>query len=176
MRSVALLRGINVGGRNMVKMPILASITEGIGATEVSTYLQSGNVLLSSSMVAPELDRALEAALADELGIDVPVVTRSRVAMSKIARSHPFLSSPDEERSLYVVFLAEQPSKEAARSLAAPEGCEDRLHLDGSEVYLDLENAGRTKLTLAWLERQLGVSGTQRNWRTTRTVAELLST
>ena len=175
MRSVAFLRGINVGGRNMVKMPILTAIAESIGATEVSTYLQSGNVLLDSSRVAPELDRALEAALEDELGFDVPVVTRSGVAMARIARSHPFASSSDEERSLYVVFLAEQPSEEAVRSLAVPAGCVDRLLVDGAEVYLDLANAGRTKLTLTWLERQLGVRGTQRNWRTTRTVAELLS-
>jgi uncharacterized protein (DUF1697 family) len=89
MRSVAFLRGINVGGRNMVKMPRLTQIAESIGAIEVTTYLQSGNVLLDSSRVAPELDRALEAALADELGFDVPVVTRSGVAMAKIARSHP---------------------------------------------------------------------------------------
>ena len=175
MRSVALLRGINVGGHNMVKMPILTSIVESIGAIDVSTYLQSGNVLLDSPMVAPVLDRTLEAAFAEALGFDVPVVTRSRAAMAGIARSHPFATSSGDERSLHVVFLSEQPSEEAVGSLAVPEGCADRLILDGAEVYLDLENAGRTKLTLAWLERQLGVRGTQRNWRTTRTVAELLS-
>ena len=156
-------------------MPILTSIVESIGAIDVSTYLQSGTVLLDSPMVAPVLDRTLEAAFAEALGFDVPVVTRSRAAMAGIARSHPFATSSGDERSLHVVVLSEQPSEEAVGSLAVPEGCADRLILDGAEVYLDLENAGRTKLTLAWLERQLGVRGTQRNWRTTCTVAELLS-
>lgn len=175
MRTVAFLRGINVGGRHMVKMAELQSIVESIGATEVTTYLQSGNVLFEAPTHGPALDRSLETHLSRQLGFEVPVVTRTAAAMSKIAHSHPLASSPGAERSLFVVFLAEEPSADAARTFSVPERCADRLHLDRREVYLDLEHAGRIRLTLAWLERQLGVRGTQRNWRTTRTIAELLA-
>ena len=174
MRSAALLRGINVGGRNPVRMDHLRSIVGSIGATDVTTYLQSGNVIFDAPIAGPELEAVLSASLARELGFDVPIVTRTSKEMTPIARSHPFDAAATGDRRLYVVFLSAPPTGSTGKQVSVPDGCTDRLLVRGREVYLDLANAGRTKLTLTWLERQLGVTGTQRNWRTTKAVDALL--
>ena len=75
-RAVALLRGINVGGKNLIKMPALKASFERLGLREVSTYIQSGNVLFTAPRIGPTLAARISAALADEYGHDVPVTLR----------------------------------------------------------------------------------------------------
>jgi uncharacterized protein (DUF1697 family) len=143
------------------------------GFEDVVTYRQSGNVIVSSTQAGTDLATTASAVLVRAVGRPVEVVARTATEMGAIAAAHPFAEDERTESHLHVVLLAASPSPRAAQALTVPSSSSDRLVLVRTEVYLDLEAAGRTALTVAWLERQLGVRGTQRNWRTIRAVADL---
>ncbi len=167
---VALLRGVNVAGRNRVSMPELREALAGAGYEDVSTYIASGNVLLR----APERGRAalarrLEALVAETAGVPAAVVLRTPAELARVVAGHPF--GGDTSRS-HVVFLAARPPAAAVREVESADVEPDRIEIVGSEVYL-LRPSGiqgsRVKQSL--LDR-LGV-GTARNWRTVTKLAEL---
>jgi uncharacterized protein (DUF1697 family) len=165
MAWVALLRGINVGGRNKVPMAELRRLFEECGCTEVSSYIQSGNVLFT----ADEPDRAvLEAAVAENFGVTSPIVLRSSEQLARIVAAHPFGADTSHT---HVAFLGATPG-----AFDPPNVAPDRFELVGSDVYLQYPNGVHgSKLTGALLERRLGVTATIRNWRTVTRLAELTS-
>jgi uncharacterized protein (DUF1697 family) len=170
---VALLRGINVGGRNLVPMAGLRGLFEETGSRSVSTYIQSGNVVFAneaSDRVA--LAHLLEQAVADTFGVSTAVVLRTFEEISRVARSHPF--GPDSSKTL-VAFLGQEPRLEDVRSLERLDVAPDRFRVVGWDVFLQYPNGVRgARLTGALLERRLGVIGTTRNWRTVARLAELV--
>lgn len=173
-RYVALLRGVNVGGKNRVPMATLSKLVEAAGGQAVETYIQSGNALFSSTeSVARRLGPALTKALADTLGLDVPVLVRSAAELAAIVAHGPYATDPLEPSKLFVHFLAEPPTPEAIASLDADRSPGDTFVVDGREVHLRLPNgAGRTKLTAAYFDARLRTTGTARNLRTVRELAE----
>ena len=157
----ALLRGINVGGARKVSMAELAGVFAALGHEDVSTYIQSGNVVFSSSKAERAIAPALEAAIDERFGLDVRVMIRSHDELAAIAAGNPF----GDARGVHVVFLERAPAKSARLDPDRSPG--DAFALVGRELYLQLPTgAGRTKLTLGYVETQLGVAGTQRNWNT----------
>jgi uncharacterized protein (DUF1697 family) len=167
----ALLRGINVGGKNKVPMPQLKELFEGLGHADVVTYIQSGNVVFRAASADA---RAIEERIADVFGLDVSVVLRTGAELSAAAAANPFLVRGAETKPLYVVFLAREPAMEAVAELDPDRSPGDRFSVNGRDVYLDLPNgAGRTKLNLDYLERRLKVKGTARNWNTVLKLVEL---
>jgi uncharacterized protein (DUF1697 family) len=170
---VALLRGINVGGKNRLPMKDLAALFEGAGATEVSTYIQSGNVVYRVSKAqARRIGSEVSREIREQHGLDVPVVTRSSDEFAELARRHP-LSKGADPKSLHVVFLTEVPDRTRVLELDAERSPPDRFEVKGREVYLNCPNGvARSKLTNAYFDRVLGTTSTVRNWRT---VGELLS-
>lgn len=164
----ALLRGINVGGRNRVPMPELKALFEKAGHEDVVTYIQSGNVVFRSrtadaATLAADLERRIETAF----GPAVAVVLRSPDELAEIAVGNPFLTAGSDTSKLYVVFLRSQPAPGALERLDAGRSPGDEFRLTGRDLYLRLPTgAGRTKLTLDYFERILGVKGTARNWNT----------
>jgi uncharacterized protein (DUF1697 family) len=171
---VALLRGINVGGKNMLPMKDLAAIFVAAGCDNVATYIQSGNVVCSvpQERIA-KLAGLVQAAILDRFRIDVPIVIRSATEMAALSASNPFVRGADPEE-LYVAFLKETPSSKATLALDPKRSPPDELAVIGKEVYLRLPNgAGRTKLTNAYLDKVLATVSTVRNWRTTLKLAEL---
>ncbi|MGH3093375.1 MAG: DUF1697 domain-containing protein [Gaiellaceae bacterium] len=171
-RYVALLRGINVGGRNKVAMAALRETCEAVGCTDVATYIQSGNVVLASPLRAAGLRAALEEAIADRLGVAPVVVVRTRVELAEVIARNPF---PDADTAnLHVAFLAGKLDSEAAAGLGELESPPEELAARDTEVYLHLPNGlGRAKLPVA-LGRRLSVPSTVRNWRTVTTLREML--
>jgi uncharacterized protein (DUF1697 family) len=165
----ALLRGVNVGGRGKISMPELVRVFESLGHEEVRSYIQSGNVVFRSTVSNPaRVSAALERAVAESLGLETRVIVRTHSELEAIAAGSPF----DED--LHVVFLDSAPEPAAVAALAPDRSPGDRFEVAGREVYLSLASgAGRTKLTLDWLERGLGVAGTQRNWNTLLRLVEL---
>ena len=163
MRWVALLRGINVGGRNIVPMAELRRLFEECGYTEVSSYIASGNVLFT----AAEPDHAaLEQAVAATFGVSSPIVLRTSEELVHIVASHPF--GPDTSQT-HVAFLGGAPVPLDPLDVAP-----DRFEVVGRDVYLQYPNGVHgSKLTGALLERRLGVTATIRNWRTVTRLAEL---
>jgi uncharacterized protein (DUF1697 family) len=175
-RYVALLRAVNVGGKNSLPMGELrVALREQY--PDVATVLQSGNVILTStrpaSTTANDISRTIEGAF----GLRVTVVVRSAAEIESVVRRNPFVEGgvAPNPALLHVAFLEQRPTPEAIRSLDPTRSPPDAFVVSGCEVYLAYPNgSGRTRLTLDYLEKRLGVVGTARNWRTVGRLAELL--
>jgi uncharacterized protein (DUF1697 family) len=169
---IALLRAINVGGRNRVPMAALRDVFEAAGCRSVSTYIQSGNVLFTR----PAPDRAalaaeLEAAVEAEFAVRGSIVLRTFEELRAVAGSHPF---DNDTARTSVTFLAAEPEPDRVRELMDVDIAPDEVAVVGSDVYLRYPNGIRdARLTGALLERRLGMAGTSRNWRTVTKLAEL---
>jgi len=173
---VALLRGINLGSHNKVPMAVLRTLVEGLGYDDVATYIQSGNVVLTTSDSAAKVETALHNAIAKEFGIDVAVVVRNARQLKKIVDGNPFTKKAKGENSLHVIFLAAKPKADKVKALTKADWGADEVAVVGTEAYLHLPNGyGRAKLNNMLVEKQLGVAGTTRNWRTTLKLVELSS-
>jgi len=169
----AVLRGINVGGRNRLPMQELAALFGALGHEDVVTYIQSGNVVFRGEGRPAEIARRIETGIADRFGLeDVTVILRNGRELGSIAVSSPFpVTDPTQ---LHVVFLDRRPAADAVSALDPGRSPGDEFRIEGSEIYLRLPSgAGRTKLTLDWFERGLGVAGTSRNWNTLLRLVEL---
>jgi uncharacterized protein (DUF1697 family) len=174
-RYVALLRGINVGGKQKVPMAELRALVEGLGHEDVTTYVQSGNVVLRAGGTANDVAAGIEQAIKRSLGLAVSVIVRTRAQLAKVLDSNPYLGARTDTSKLYVVFLAVEPPAPAVKRLDPDRGRPDEFTVRRREIYLQLPNgAGRSKLTLDWFEKQLGVRGTARNWRTTNQLLALM--
>lgn len=173
---VALLRGINVGGHHKVPMADLRDAMTAFGATEVSTYIQSGNVVFNSDAAEDDLRPALSDALSERFGFPLPVVIRSAEDLATAAHAHPFADLGVEEKLLHVVFLAEPPDAGTVAAFDVSAYAPDRLEVRGRDVYVAYPaGSGRSKLTLDVIQRGLGATGTGRNWRTVQKLLELTS-
>ena len=164
----ALLRGINLAGRNRVSMPELRSALEAIGLEDVVTYIQSGNVVFRSRTGgAQKLAASIEAQVAEVFGIEVVVLLRTPAGLAKVAAGNPFLRGGADPARLHVVFLSGRPAAKTAGRLDRDRSPPDEFKLEGREIYLHTPNGfGRSKLTVDYFERLLGVGGTARNWKT----------
>jgi len=171
----AFLRAINLGSRNKLAMPKLREIVEGLPATDVSTHVQSGNVVFRSTLRSTaKVEQALEKALKKEAGLEVRVMVRTPAQLARLVDGCPFASRCDDPTKLHVTFLEEAPAKSKLEAID-PEGfLPDEWAVEGQEVYLFCpEGYGRSKLSNAYFEGQLKLAGTTRNWRTVTTLAEL---
>jgi uncharacterized protein (DUF1697 family) len=169
---VAMLRAINVGGRNRLSMRVLADLATGLGHREVVTHLQSGNLVFVPAVPSEEeVSRELAAHLS-ELGLSqVDVMVRSADEMATVARTNPLGGDP---QGWHVTFLSEPPDPVRLAALDPLKGAPDRFLVVGRDVYLTC--AGRysdSVLTNSFLERRLGVRATTRNWATVMRLAEL---
>jgi uncharacterized protein (DUF1697 family) len=139
---VALLRGINVGGRNKVPMADLREVVTSLGHTEVSTYIQSGNVLFSTADTDnAKLAAALESAIEDRFGIWSSVVVLSRDELARVLAANPYPDEPNP-RMVHVVFLSAEPPGElltrisAAEGAVAAKGSRDSVQAAGQVLFL----------------------------------------
>ena len=171
---IALVRGVNVGGRGRLPMAELRAALTDAGFDDVRTHLQSGNVVLDSTAARDATARRIERLIAERFGLDVTVIVRTPRELAKIAGSNPFLDEQQEHAKLHVVFLAEKPSARAAAGLDPERSPPDVFVLRGRELYVHYPNgSGRSKLSLAYVERTLGVRGTARNWKTVLALNDL---
>ena len=170
-RWAALLRGVNVGGKNILPMKDLAQLVAGLGGTNVTTLIQSGNVAFSGSeSVAGSVRDRLTAAIAERLGHAPPVVLRSGAQLAAVLEANPFASVGTD--ALHVGFLRDAPPADARLDPNRSPG--DTFRIVGSDVYLHLPNGvARTKLTSAFFDRGLQTVITVRNWRTVEKLAAL---
>jgi uncharacterized protein (DUF1697 family) len=172
---VALVRGINVGGRNTVPMAGLRSALSGIGLEDVTTYIQSGNVVFRAPGAnAPSLAGAIERSIDETFGVPARVVLRTREELAAVANTNPFLERGADPAQLHVVFLDRKPEPSAVAELDPGRSPPDEFALRGREIYLRLPSGmGRTKLSGDYFERRLGVAATARNWKTVLKLVEL---
>lgn len=165
---VALLRGINVGGRNLLPMDELAWMFEDAGCAGVRTYIQSGNVVFVASPSVLRVAReTIAAAVSARIGTDIPIVLRSVDELAQAIEANPFPGESQETRILHVGFLADRPSSDRVSSLDPDRSPPDEFVVRGREIYMRLPNGmARTRLTTGYVERMLATRVTFRNWRT----------
>lgn len=167
-RLVALLRGVNVGGRNRLAMATLRSALDGLGYTDVKTHLQSGNVVLRPAGDSPErAAQRIEELLASELGVAVPVLVRDAAALQAIVDANPLADVADNPSRLLVTFLSASADESRLADLDPSAFEPDRFVVAGREIYVWAPNGvSETDLTYAFWEKRLGVTATARNWNT----------
>jgi uncharacterized protein (DUF1697 family) len=174
---VALLRGVNLGARNKVSMADLRELFRDLGAEDVTTYVQSGNVILRSSVARNDLIQAIEKEIRSRAGLDVTVLLRTKEELARLVAGNPFAEHEPDPTKLHVTFLAASPDRGRVEALAEKRFEPDELRVAQDAVYLHCPNGyGRSKLSNAFFEKHLAVAATTRNWRTVTTLAELAST
>ncbi len=173
-RSVLLLRAVNVGGKNTVPMARLrALLAEREVLEEVETFIASGNVLCATPPDAVAACAAVRALIHEEFGVETPVIARTHEQLRASLLAQPFAEG--EKSRVHVMFLEATPVVGAIEALTPRLLPGERLALVGNDLWIDYSEAGvhATKLSKSVLDRALGVAGTARNIRTTRTLAEL---
>jgi len=173
MQHLALLRGINVGGKAILPMKDLCAIFAASGATAVQTYIQSGNVVFDAA------DPATVAALvtteiAARFGYPGRIVLRTAQELDAAYRANPFAGAPIETLHLY--FLADRPSAAAVKSLDPNRSPGDSFVVRGRDIFLHVPNGmARTKLTNAYFDTKLKTTSTVRNWKTVFKLVEMMA-
>lgn len=172
---IALLRGINVGGKNKLPMKDLAAMFREAGCDDVRTYIQSGNVVFrAGSALARDIPSLIGASILTRFGYRVPVVTRTACDLQEIVRVNPFAQSGFEANRLLVLFLADVPDRALVDSLDPDRSPGDEFAVVGREVFVNYPNGvARSKLTNAYFDSRLSTTSTARNWRTVNKLLEL---
>jgi len=162
MRYVALLRGVNVGGKNILPMKELAAFFSDAHCEKVVTYIQSGNVIFSAKSVT-KVAPAICANIEKQFGFQTQIILRSLPEIEKIAAANPF---SDLEHA-HIMFLASEPAAAQVAQLDPNRSPPDQFQVIGKEIYLYLPNGGaKSKLTNAYFDSKLKTVSTARNWRT----------
>lgn len=169
MTHVALLRAVNVGGRNKVAMSDLRRLFAELGFAGAHTLLQSGNVIFDGgARGSAALERLLEARTAKDLGVRADYLVRTVAEIEEIVARNPFRrEARSDPGHLLVMFFKEPPGREAVKALAAAIRGPEVVRVHGRQAYVTYPaGVGRSKLTLALIESKLRTRGTGRNWNT----------
>jgi uncharacterized protein (DUF1697 family) len=162
---IALLRGL--GGKYTLPMRGLVELMEGIGLSNVRTYIQSGNAIFRSEGIeGSELSESIKTAIGKKYGFAPHVIVLTADEFKRAAASNPYREAESEPKSLHLTFLASKPKSPDLASLERIRKDNERFTLKGKVFYLHApDGVGRSKL-FARIEKSLGVPGTARNWRT----------
>ena len=173
---IALLRGVNVGGKKKVAMGDLHEMLAGLGYLEPRTLLQSGNLVFKAeSGDGAKVEAALETAARERLGFVTDFLVRNGREWKRLVEANPF---PSEARSdpahLVVVFLRKAPSADEVRTLEGSVSGPEVMRAEGKQLYAVYSaGIGTSRLTLPVIEKALGTRGTGRNWNTVTKLADL---
>jgi uncharacterized protein (DUF1697 family) len=166
MTHLALLRGINVGGKASLAMKELAAIFAAAGATNILTYIQSGNVIFEAGD-PQSVVTAVTAEIARVHGYPGRIVLRSAAELKAAYEANPFAQAGAPIETLHVYFLADAPDPTAVKALDPDRSPGDSFVVRSREIYLHLPNGmARTKLTNAYFDAKLKTVSTARNWNT----------
>ena len=169
-RQIVLLRGINLGAKRRVAMPKLREVLEGAGYGGVETYVQSGNIVLSTSKPAKQTARAVEKLIKQHFRIDVPVVVRTKGELAAVVKANPLESVADNPKAYQVTFFESAPDSKLIRKLDELAAEDERLAQSGREIYAwHPSGIARSKV---WNELARS-GGTSRNWTTVTKLLEL---
>jgi uncharacterized protein (DUF1697 family) len=175
-RHVALLRGINVGGKNLLPMKDLAEIFLDQGCADVRTYIQSGNIVFRApARLVERIPDGITKGIARRFGYQIPVVLRTAAELADAIANNPFLRVGADQKTLHVLFLANQPTSQGIAKLDPERSRPDAFVVRNREVYLHLPNGvARTKLTNSYFDSKLATVTTGRNWATVVKLLELI--
>ena len=167
---ISILRGINVSGQKMIKMDALREIYEGLNFKNVTTYIQSGNVIFQfKKSENSDLEKIISGQILKKIGFEVPVIVVKLDEFKIITGSNPFLGDKTKDTSyLHVTFLSSVPEQINYEIIDKVKLSGEELVLINRAVYLYCPNGyGKTKLSNTFLEKKLKTGATTRNWKTT---------
>ena len=157
-------------------MPKLREALAEAGFRDVQTYVQSGNVVLSSGAKPETVARKCERTIAERFGLEIPVIVRTRDELARVVERNPLRDVADNPKRYQVTFLDGKLKPEVVRKLEEVAAPSERFVVDGREVYAwTPSGVARSKLWALLAGRSLGVTATARNWTTVTTLLELAS-
>lgn len=175
---LALLRGINVSGHNMMKMEALKTMLENIGFTNVRTYLQSGNVFIDTEEeCASKVGFMIKQEIFKVFGHEVPTIVITKDDLELCFKNSPYLKEKDiDTKKLYVAFVSTELKKENINDLKISQFKPDEASIDGNRIFIKYDvGAGKTRLEGKYIEKKLNVIVTMRNWNTVTNLLKMYS-
>jgi uncharacterized protein (DUF1697 family) len=170
-RQIALLRGINIGSKNRVPMPALRELLTDVGWRDVRTYVQSGNVVLSTDLSPRELERECERLITEGFGLKIAVLARTRDELEQVVQRNPLGDVAVDPKRYQVSFLSAELEPATVEKLSALAAPQERFVADGRELYVwHPDGVARSKLWNRLASTGLGVTATARNWTTVTTL------
>ncbi|WP_418263060.1 DUF1697 domain-containing protein [Flavobacterium faecale] len=166
---LALLRGINVSGHNMMKMEALKSCLEAFGFQNVVTYIQSGNVFVDTEEESTAaVGFKIKQEIFKEFGHEVPVIVINKADLEACFNNNPFLKEKEVDlKKLYVAFVSTSLRPENINDLKISQFKPDEARIDGNRIFIKYAvGAGKTRFDQKYIEKKLNVSATIRNWNT----------
>ncbi len=173
---ISMLRGVNVGGHNKIKMEALRALYESLKLRDAQTYVQSGNVIFTTKeRDLAALGKRIQNGIERKFGFRPDVILRTASELRDVMARNPFAKRRGIEPSrLLVTFLAEDPGAEARDKVRSIKADPEELRIEDRELYIYFHNGiGRAKLSLAAIERALKTPGTGRNWNSVTKMLEM---
>jgi uncharacterized protein (DUF1697 family) len=167
---ISILRGINVSGQKMIKMDTLKQLYVDLGFKNISTYIQSGNVVFKCKKAKESgLAKKITQKIKDHFNFDVPVLVIEAPEMKALVKKNPFVKDKSKDSAfLHVTFLSDTPETTDINKIIASTYLPDEYKIIDKAVYLCCPNGyGNTKLNNTFFEKKLNCSATTRNWKTT---------
>ena len=173
---VSMLRGVNLGPHNRLKMEALRALYESLGLRDVATYVQSGNVVFrTTGRDLVKIGKRIEDGIESTFGFHSDVLLRTTAEMRGVVAANPFAGrSGIEPSKLGIQFLAREPGEEAKAKLNSVEIAPEELRIHGREIYIYYANGmARPKLPLGLIDRTTKMPNTARNWNTVTKLLEM---
>ncbi len=172
---ISFLRGINVGGKRKILMSDLKKLYEHLGYSNITTYIQSGNVIFDfdKKINTRQLENEIQNSIFENYGFDVPVMIRSISEMKQSIASNPFRKTGNIEQ-LHLTFLKENPDPDKLENIKKFEYPPDKFIIDNKYVFILFSGkSSDSKLTNSFFEKKLNVRATNRNWKTVNKLFEI---
>jgi len=169
-----MMRGINVGGKNLIKMTSLQALYESLGFVCIKTYIQSGNVIFQHDKSSTrQLGIDISKKVMKNFGFDIPVIVREKAELKRILAHNPFLNKKDIDK-LHITFLSDTPDKKLSEKIESDSYLPDEYFIHGKEIYLFCPDGyGRTKLSNNFFENKLYLNATTRNLKTLKELVRI---
>ena len=175
MKYVALLRGINVTGKNMIKMETLRATFESLGFEDVKSYINSGNIAFDTAKTDDaKLAKTIHDAIQKEFGFDISVMVRSMAEIKEVVEWDPFAGQFESHKDVHVFFLNDKLTREQEALLLAQGNENEIFAILGRHVACLLKiHITDSAVGKGFIDKKLKVAATGRNWRTVQKLAEL---
>lgn len=172
---VALLRGINVGGHNIIKMQDLKNLLLNSGLENVNTYIQSGNIVFQSDKSAEQLKIQIEQEIKNKYGFSINVILRTASEWERIMKDCPYPADALQDgESVHLTLLGKEISNEGLQHLFEYQSDSEECFINGKEVYLYLRKSFLDSKISNQLSK-LGVPMTSRNWKTIKKIESMIN-
>lgn len=175
MKYVAFLRGINVGGKNMIKMETLRATFSALGFENIKSYINSGNLVFETAKTNDgKLAKKIHDAIERDFGFDISVMVRSMAEIGDLIKNNPFEGQFENDKNLHLFFLDSELSTEQEKLLMENGGENEQFAIRGRAIYCCLKISILDSIAgKGFIDKKLKVPATARNWRTVKMIAEM---